>query len=221
MKSELETKESKKKKKKSKSAGKASLLSTVFRSNGRTTTTTTAPAFDLPSIDLDLSPNTPPRPPHRHDSDPLRVPNTTLPAPDVQLPSYDRPEADMTGGHRQLRSEFAIPTVQFPAIPDLDLPYTDKKVLNSHSDPMKIPQVQLPQLQFTSNEDETSPAISRSSLKSSAEKKQIIETPITPTVETGLALASPVEDMLSIQTDRKNFPIETDYAVKIDSVSVE
>ena len=206
-----ETKVSKKKKKKSKDEKKSGVLSTIFRSNA-------APAFDLPSIDLDLSPNNALRSPHRRDSDPLRVPNNTLPPPDVQLPTYSRPEADMTGGQRQLMSEFAIPAVRLPTIPNLDLPTTDKSAARFSIDQMRIPQVQLPELEFTSNE-EVPPSLTRTSFKSSTEKK-LVERPTTPTIETGLALASPVEDMLSIQTDHKNFPIETDYAVKTNSVSV-
>lgn len=211
--SQVETKVSKKKKKKSKEEKKSGVLSTIFRSNGRSNA---APAFDLPSIDLDLSPNNALRSPHRRDSDPLRVPNSTLPLPDVQLPTYSRPEADMTGGQRQLTSEFAIPAVKLPTIPNLDLPTTDKSAANFSIDQMRIPQVQLPELQFTSDEEVP---LTRTSFQSSAEKK-LVERPTTPTIETGLALASPVEDMLSIQTDHKNFPIETDYAVKTDSVSV-
>ncbi|CAF1552793.1 unnamed protein product, partial [Adineta steineri] len=37
-------------------------------------------------------------------------------------------------------------------------------------------------------------------------------------VEAGLVLASPVQDMLDIQTDHKQFPIETDYAINTDSI---
>jgi hypothetical protein len=192
-------------KKSKKSKQKSGLFSTFFRHNDRKSK---FPALDLPSVERDLSPNNQLRPAHRHDSDPLRIPNTNLPKPNLPLPTYDRPEVNMSTGQTNKSSEFTIPVVDLPPIPNLHLPENDHQPIQSNIDPMKIPNVQLPALQFQ-QENTKLPQI---------ELKKSPESPKIPTIETGLALASPVDDMLSIQIDHKNFPIETDYAVKIESV---
>lgn len=201
-----------------------------------------APALNLPSVERDLSPNNELREPHRHDSDPLRVPTTDLPQPDLSLPTYDRPEVNMTSGQAKQTSEFSVPSVNLPPIPDLQLPIHEQKPIDTNIDLMKVPNVNLPDVQFTSNEQET---VKLPELHLKNEKTTVLEQPqITtpkieeklpelpvltdikqekeveqlPTIEAGLALASPVDDMLATQTDHKNFPIETDYAIKIDSV---
>ena len=106
-----------------------------------------APALDLPSIDLGNASGSS----HRRESDPLRVPNLSLPQPNVSLPNYDRPEVNMKTGQLKNKAEFSIPTVQLPIIRDLHLPKTDTKLVSSPIDPMKVPHIQLPDLQYQSN----------------------------------------------------------------------
>ncbi len=190
---------SSKKKKKIKTEKKSGLISTLFCHNQRKSK---APALDLPSIERDLSPNNPLRQPHRRDSDPLRIPSTNLPKLDLPLPTYNRPEVNMTTGSTKQSSEFSIPIVDFPSIPNLQLPDVNKQSIDLNSDLMKIPTTQYPAVHYTLNEQENS-------------KLPQIE----QTIETGLALASPVDDMLSIQTDHKTFPIETDYAITTKTTS--
>lgn len=191
---------SSKKKKKIKTEKKSGFISTLFRPGQRKSK---VPALDLPSIERDLSPNNPLRPPHRRDSDPLHIPSTNLPKLDLPLPTYDRPEVNMTTGSTKQSSEFSIPIVNFPSIPNLQLPDVNKQLVDSNSDLMKIPTNEYPPLHYTLNEQEN-------------RKLSQIE---FQTIETGLALASPVDDMLSIQTDHKTFPIETDYAIQTKTTS--
>ena len=210
---------SSKKKKKAKQSKKhtektAALLSTVFRQEEGEPS---VPALNLPPIERDLSPDNPLRPPHRRDSDPLRVPNVTLPQPDVPLPNYDRPEVNMSSGQIKQTSEFAVPAVTLPAIPDLPLPDTDRKSIQITGHPMKAPHVQLPEVQYASDRQEPL-RLPRIQLKTASDKPTS-EAHFTPTIETGLALASPVDDMLDIQTNHEAFPVETDYAIKTESVS--
>ncbi|CAF1501450.1 unnamed protein product [Adineta ricciae] len=186
---------------------KSSLLSTFFRPGDRRTK---VPALDLPPIERDLSPNTQLR---QSDSDPLHVPSVQLPKLDFQLPAYERPEVNMASGSIQQSSEFGIPVVDLPPIPDLRLPDVEKQTIDSNIDLMKVPNVQLPDVQYTLNEEDDVklPEIQ-------FEKTVKTESDPHPTVQAGLALASPVEDMLIIQTDHKNFPIETDYATKTEPI---
>lgn len=234
---EQKVKEPKVKEPKAEGDKKTGLFSNIFRHSDRKSK---APELDLPAVERDLSPNNPLREPHRHDSDPLRIPNTDLPQPDLPLPTYDRPEVDMTNGQTKQSSEFSIPVVDLPPIPDLQLPNNDQRPIDSTIDHMKVPNVNLPDVQFTSNEQEnvklpelnlkkeksTAPEVSvatKISEKSPelpllTEVKQEKEVEHLPTIEAGLALASPVDDVLAIQVDHQNFPIETDHAIKIDSV---
>ncbi|CAF1556889.1 unnamed protein product, partial [Adineta steineri] len=181
------------------------------------------PALDLPSVERDLSPNNELRQAHRLESDPLRIPNTNLPKPDVSLPTYNEPEVKMTTGQTKSPStEFSIPAVDLPPIPNLQLPENDKQTIDSNIDLMKIPAVQLPELEFTSNEQNHEITLNNDEklpeLPLLTNIKQEKEIEHLPTVEAGLVLASPVQDMLDIQTDHKQFPIETDYAINTDSV---
>ena len=186
---------------------KSSLLSTFFRPGDRRTK---IPALDLPPIERDLSPNTQLR---QSESDPLRVPSVQLPKLDFPLPTYKRPEVNMASGSIQQASEFDIPVVNLPSIPDLQLPDVEKQTIDFNIDLMKVPNVQLPDVQYTLNEqdDVKLPEIQ-------FEKTVKTESDPRSAVQAGLALASPVEDMLSIQTDHKNFPIETDYATKAEPI---
>ena len=204
--SNVEVKEKKMKKKKSKepkvkSEKKSRLFPSLF---GHHQHAPAVPALDLPAVERDLSPNNPTRPPHRHDSDPLRVPSIGLPKLDLPLPNYDRPEVDMRTGYIKQSSEFTIPIIDFPPIPDLPLPdNTKQSIYVSNEEQMRVPQIQLPDLQFTN----------------AKEKKVQSKNKTVPSIETGLALSSPVDDLFSIQTDRKNFPIETDYAIKTETIN--
>jgi hypothetical protein len=208
------TKKKKSKEPKIKTGKKSSLFSTFFRPNERKSQ---VPALDLPSVERDLSPHNQLRKPHPNDTDPLHIPSTNLPKLDLPLPTYDRPEVDMSTGHIKQTSEFSIPVIDLPSIPDLQFPDNDKQSNHWNDDPMKIPNVQLPNLQFNLNEQENV-KLPQIELKTKAEHTKE-DNSIAPTIETGLALASPVEDMLSIQTDHKSFPIETDYAIKTETLS--
>ena len=234
----LPTTKSKKKKekapkvKKEKKEKKSGLFGSVFRQSDRKSKT---PGLDLPPVERDLTANNPLRDAHRHDSDPLRVPNVELPKPDVALPSFERPEVNMTSGQLQQSAEFAIPTVDLPPIPDLQLPIDDKQRLESDGTELKIPNVQLPELQLASDEQEQFhlPELQLHTHKKDLVKAVSPDLPVIPhvklekevehlpTIETGLALASPVDDLLGIQVNQKEFPIETDYAVKLESVQIE
>ncbi|CAF3641520.1 unnamed protein product, partial [Adineta steineri] len=195
------------KKKKHKNEKKSGIFSTFFRQSERKSK---IPALNLPPIERDLSPN---NPIHRYDNDPLHIPSIDLPKLDLPLPTYDRPEVNMTTGSIQHSSEFSIPTVNLPSIPNLELPDNTKQFTESNTDPMKIPHIQLPELQYTLNEQDAHKKLPEVQLKTSK-----IDINHEPTIETGLALASPVEDLLSIQTDHKNFPIETDYAINPETI---
>jgi hypothetical protein len=199
---------------KEKTKRKSSLFSNLFGNHERNIA---VPAFDLPSIDLDLASNQTLRAVDRHDSDPLRVPSNQLPALNVPLPTYDRPEVDMTSGRTGMSSEFTVPTVHLPDIPNLLLPTVDTTSVHVDDDPLKVPRVQLPHVELTSNAQTMVSSTSRVHPKLPREK-QLSDTSSMSTVEVGLALASPVDDLLSIQTDHRNFPIETDYVARIDTV---
>lgn len=231
----LPTKKSKNKKekvKKEKKEKKSGLFGSVFRQSDRKSKT---PGLDLPPVERDLTANNPLRDAHRHDSDPLRVPHVDLPKPDVALPSFERPEVNMTSGQLQQSTEFAIPTVDLPPIPDLQLPIDDKRRIESDGTELKIPNVQLPELQLSAEEQEQFhlPEFQLNTHKKELVKEVSPDLPVIPqvklenevehfpTIETGLALASPVDDLLGIQVNQKEFPIETDYAGKLESVQVE
>ena len=202
----VEVKDKKKKKSKAKSAKKTRFFASLC---GHRERQSTVPALDLPAVERELSPNNPLRPPHRHDSDPLRIPSIGLPKLDFPLPTYDRPEVDMTLGSTKQSSEFAIPVMNFPPINDLQLPEdTKQSIYISDEKQMKVPHVQLPALQFTRPQQEK---------VTSTDVSSKIKT--EPSIETGLALSSPVDDLLSIHIDRKNFPIETDYAIKTETIN--
>lgn len=164
-------------KKKQKSDKKASLLPSIF---GQSEKITKVPALDLPAVERDLSPNNPTRPPHRHDSDPFRVPAVDLPKLDLPLPAYDRPEVNMTTGQIKQTSEFAIPTVSFSPIPNLKLPENSNQPAVISSKEMKVPNVQLPNLQYTSTTEKTVqlPEIERKT------KSEVFSTRPTTAVET-------------------------------------
>jgi hypothetical protein len=200
----LPIKKKKSKESKLSSKKKSNLFSKFFRHSERNSK---VPALNLPSIERDLSPNNPLRPPHRHDSDPLRVPSIDLPKLDLPLPVYDRPEVNMTTGYSKQSSEFAIPVIDFPPIKDLKLPEGTNQSIQLNVDQMKAPHVQLPDLKLTLTKQENV----------KLPEKQIKQEAI-PTIQSGLTLSSPIDDMLSIQTDHKSFPIETDYAIKSETI---
>jgi hypothetical protein len=121
----------------------------------------------------------------------------------------------MTTGQTKQLSEFSIPVVDLPPISDLKFPENDKQSIDLNIDLMKVPNINLPKLQFTSNEQEKV-QVPEVSLITDIKQEHDVEH--SPTIETGLALASPVNDVLDIQIDRKDFPIETDYEIKTDLV---
>ena len=225
-KKEKAAKQKKEKESKVKTEKKPNFLASIFRHSDRKSKT---PALDLPAVERDL--NVPGE--SRVETavttiDPLHVPHVDLPEPDVQLPTYDRPEAKLTSENpsEEKVSEFTVPAVQLPPIPDLPLPVDEPKPVELSSEAIKVPSVELPAVQYTS--DETEPFVlpelhlksSKEALVEPAEEK-VPELPVLPTVETGLALASPVNDLLGIQVNHSEFPIETDYAVKAEPVVPE
>lgn len=194
------TKAEKKKKSKEpklKTEKKSSLFSTLFRSNERKSP---VPALNLPSVEHDLSPNNQLRKPHPDDADPFHIPSTNLPKLDLPLPTYDHPEVDMSSGYTKQSSEFSIPVIDLPSIPNLSFPENDKQSNESNVDPMKIPNVQLPNLQFTLNEQELV-KLPEIDLKPKIKQPKDDNISITPTIETGLALTPTIEDISSVQTD--------------------
>ncbi|CAF0923551.1 unnamed protein product [Rotaria sordida] len=215
----LPTKKSKTKKSKQpkvKTEKKPSLFSTLFRHSDHKSK---APTLNLPSVEQDLTRT---KETHTNTKVPLHAPNIDLPKLDISLPNYDRPEVDMTSGQIKQSSEFSIPAVDLPPIPNLNLPDTNKSTSDTTIDPLKVPNIQLPELQLTSNEQENV-KLPEIHLKSEKEKLPNVSSTIDikddnkienlPTITDGLALASPVNDMLAIQTDKKNFPIETDSPI--------
>jgi hypothetical protein len=199
----------KKKNKTKESKTKSNLLSRFFRHSERKSK---IPVLDLPSVERDLSPNNQLRAPHRQGSDPLHIPSTDLPKLDLPLPTYDRPEVNMTTGSIKKSSEFSIPIVAFSPLPTLPLPENNKQIINLNFNEMKIPNIQLPDLQSTLNNKEN---VKLPEIQLKTKTEQI---PVQTIIETGLALSSPVDDMLSIQIDHKNFPIETDYTIKKETI---
>ena len=242
----LPTKKSKEKKVKEpkvKTEKKPGLLASVFRHSSRSSK---APALDLPPVDRDIKPNQQPIEAYRLESDPLRVPFTDLPKADFSLPTFDRPEVAMTNGQTKQSSEFAVPIVDLPAIPDLHLPSECNRTVETKVDLMKIPHVQLPELQLAGHEHERVklPEIDIKSTGKRIESESVTDLPVISsidakatalpsihpiehdihhpsTIEAGLALSSPIDDMMGIQVDRKEFPIETDYAIKTESIVIE
>ncbi|CAF4413136.1 unnamed protein product, partial [Rotaria magnacalcarata] len=51
-------------------------------------------------------------------------------------------------------SEFSIPVVDLPPIPNLDFPDTSKPTIDLTVDPLKVPNIALPELQLALNEEE-------------------------------------------------------------------
>jgi len=187
---------------------KPGLFSNIFRHSERKSK---APALDLPAVERDLTPTNELREPHRHDSDPLRIPNTDLPKPDLPLPTYDRPEVDMSTGQTKQSSEFSIPVVDLPPIPNLHLPENEKQTIDSNIDPMKVPNVNLPELQFTSNELETT-KLPEIHIKSEKDEQQI-----TKKIEEKLPELPLITDIKQ-EKEVEHLPIiETDYEIKTDS----
>lgn len=198
----------KKKKEKTPKEKKPNFFTSIFRSNDRKSKT---PALDLPAVERDL--NVPGETPvlnltsSKTDEkiDPLHVPNVDLPQLDVQLPKFDQPEVKSI--------ELTVPAVELPPIADLDLPKDEKKSLEISSiELVQIPAVELPEVQYKTDENQPF-VLPEIHLKSS--KESIAETPevvVLPTLENGLALASPVNDLLDIQVNHSEFPVETDYA---------
>jgi hypothetical protein len=209
---------------------KPGLFSSIFRHSDHKSK---APALDLPAVERDLSPNNELREPHRHESDPLRIPNIDLPKPDISLPTYDRPEVNMTSGQTKQSSEFSIPAVDLPPISNLHFPDNEKPSTNFNVDPIKVPNVNLPELRLTPDEVETTklPELHFKSDQTITKKieEKLPELPLIPEIKqekvaeevppTGLTLSSPINDTFDIQTDQKDFSIETDYEIKPDTVS--
>ncbi|CAM4918979.1 unnamed protein product [Rotaria socialis] len=206
---------------------KSGLFSTLFRHSDRKSN---VPALKLPSYEQNLTTNEDTQHKNSHDIDPLHVPSIDLPKLDVPLPTYDRPEVDMTSGQLKQSSEFSIPVVDLPPIPNLNLPDTSKPTIDLTVDPLKVPNIELPELQLTlnekeniklpdihvQNEQEKSPAASLT-----IDIKESLETVPLPTITDGLALTSPINNIVSLQSDEQNFTIDTNFDIKTDSAIPE
>lgn len=144
---------------KKKTKRKLNLFSTLFRSSDRQRS---GPALDLPKVDLAATGD---NATNRHQIDPLRVPTVNLPSVDVPLPTYNRPEANFNVGQRVDVSEFTVPIIEPAPIENLHLPETEKIQINtlSTAELMKIPAVHLPELKFSSTENELTPLIEQNS----------------------------------------------------------
>lgn len=196
-------KQKKTKTKKAKTDKKPRFLSTIFRSSDRKTK---VPALNLPPVERDLSPNNRLR---QQDSDPLHVPANDLPKLDLPLPTYSRPEVNMTSGSIKQSSEFAVPVIHLPAIPDLSLPEADDRTVESTADLMKVPNVQLPDLQQTLNEQEE--------VKMPTFHFEWMKTEDT-TVKAEPVVASPTEKASPIETDPKPSPVESEESATVEAV---
>ncbi|CAF3850911.1 unnamed protein product [Rotaria sp. Silwood2] len=198
-----------KKTKKSKTEKKSGLLSTFFHDNKQKSK---VPALNLPPAERDLSSNTQLCPTHHLDADPLHVPSTNLPKPDIPLPTYDRPEVNMAAGQIKQTSEFSVPAIDLTPVPNLNLPENNKQFIDTNFNAMKIPNVQLPNLQFTRDEEKIN------NLADIEIKPTVEGIPITTTIEKDLTLTLPAEDTLNIQNDQKNLPVETNYTIQTETI---
>jgi len=190
----LPIKKKKSKEPKLKTDKKSNFFSKFFRHSERKSK---IPVHDLPSIERDLSPNNQLLTSHHHNNDPFHIPSTDLPKLNLPLPTYDRPEVNITTGSIQQSSEFSIPIIDLPQIPNLELPESNKPLIDFNSEFMKIPNVELPDLEFTLNNQEN---IKLPEIHLKTKTEQI---PIQPT-----GLSSSVDETSNIQTDQKNFPID-------------
>ncbi|CAM4774891.1 unnamed protein product [Rotaria magnacalcarata] len=135
--------------KKSKTAKKSGLFSLFCHQSKKKSK---IPALDLPPIEHNLTANTQINSLHHSDDDPLHIPSTSLPKLDIPLPAYNRPEFDMTTEQIKQTSEFNIPVINLATIPNLQLPEHNIQFIGSNSDQMKVPNVELPDIQFVSQE---------------------------------------------------------------------
>ena len=212
------SKEKKAKEPKVKTEKKSGLFASVFRHSSRSSK---APALDLPPIDRDIKPNNPPSDAYRLESDPLRVPFTDLPKADFPLPTLDRPEVAMTKGQTKQSSEFAVPAVDLPAVPNLPLPNECNETIGVRADEMKIPIVHLPDLRLTGHEDERVqlPEIDIRSNGKRIESESVTVLPVISSIDakaTALPSMHPAE--LEIQHPST---IETDYEIRTESMFIE
>ncbi|CAF4486688.1 unnamed protein product, partial [Rotaria magnacalcarata] len=215
VKPEKESKAKPEKEPKVKTERKSGLFSTLFRHSDRKSN---VPALNLPSYEQNLTTNEDIQQRNSHDIDPLHVPSIDLPKLDVPLPTYDRPEVDVTSGQLKQSSEFSIPVVDLPPIPNLDFPDTSKPTIDLTVDPLKVPNIELPELQLALNEEENiklpdihlQNELEKSSAVSLAiDIKESLKTVPLPTITDGLTLASPINNIVSLQSDEQNFTAET------------
>ncbi|CAF3697799.1 unnamed protein product, partial [Rotaria sordida] len=179
----------KSKEKKPKTEKKSGVLSTFFQHNKQKSK---VPALDLPPVERDLSSNTQLCPTYQSDNNPLHIPSTNLPKLDIPLPTYDRPEVNMTTGKIKQTSEFAVPIIDLTPIPNLNVTEDNKQLIDTTSDHMKIPNVQLPNLQFTNDDEQKINKLSHTEIQTKVE-----EIPKLPTIE----------------NDQKNLPIQTETII--------
>ncbi|CAF0958978.1 unnamed protein product [Rotaria sordida] len=179
----------KSKEKKPKTEKKSGVLSTFFQHNKQKSK---VPALDLPPVERDLSSNTQLCPTYQSDNNPLHIPSTNLPKLDIPLPTYDRPEVNMTTGKIKQTSEFAVPIIDLTPIPNLNVSEDNKQLIDTTSDHMKIPNVQLPNLQFTNDDEQKINKLSHTEIQTKIE-----EIPKLPTIE----------------NDQKNLPIQTETII--------
>lgn len=201
VKAEKEPKVKPEKESKVKSERKSGLLSNLFRHSDRKSN---VPALDLPSVEQDLLKTNETQSGNMQNVDPLHVPSMDLPKLDVALPSYDRPEVDMTTGQIKQTSEFTIPTVDLPPIPNFNPPESNAHNISIAVDPLKVPNMDLPELQLTLNEQEK---VTLPEIHIKTGKETTSEVPLTTdakvTIADNVTLGSPVNDIITVQTDEK------------------
>ncbi|CAF3400959.1 unnamed protein product [Rotaria socialis] len=179
-----------KKGKKSKTDKKSGLFSSFCHQSKKKSK---IPALHLPPIESNLTANTQINSLHHSDDDPLHIPSTSLPKLDIPLPVYNRPEVDMTTGQIKQTSEFNIPAINLTTIPNLQLPEHNIQLIGSNSDQIKVPNIELPNLQFASQEQ----------IKEKIVIVSTVEDPSSITTEQikeKIVIVSTVEDPSSITT---------------------
>jgi hypothetical protein len=220
---------------KTKKDKKPGLFASMFCHSGRKPK---PPALNLPPVDCEPTAN------NRlsdvvvvqQHADPLHVPNVDLPKPDILLPTFDRPEVNMASGQMTTSSEFSIPVVDLPPIPDLQLSNVNEQSIESNIDLASMPRVELPEVQLSVDQQQNLdlPVINAISIQkeslvdvalTSNVDDALPELPVIPSIEhdkhdehlssmaTGLALSLPV--------DSQELSLETDHVEQLDPSQIE
>lgn len=144
--SKASKKTKKPKAKKSSTDKKSGVFSTLINNNKQKPK---VPALDLPPVQHNLNITTQSNSLQSYNIDPLHVPSNDLPKLDIPLPTYNRPEVDITVGQVKQTSEFAVPALNLTPLSDIQTPDNKKQSIEINLDQIRAPTVQLPDLQFT------------------------------------------------------------------------